>query len=113
MLRLRLRSTEGVLARVAGRAPKHSVLSHLGQRWAEQYVEVQGGVDGDPLSQGLATSSGWLLDWCDGASKGDLPGLRARALLDHSKLVCPLCPVGSSPLDPDARGLCLAGLARS
>ena len=98
MLRLHLCRSKGVLTRSAGRAPKHRVSSDLGQRWAEQHVEVQGCVHRDPPSQDLTMSSGWLLDWCDGASEGDLPGLRARALLAHSNLVCPIYPVASSPL---------------
>lgn len=113
MLRLHLHSTKGVLAWAAEIAPKPSVSSDLGQRQAEQHVEVQGCVHGDPLSQDPTMSSGWLLDWCDGAGEGNLPRLRATALLARSKWVCPTCPVASSPLDPDAQGLCLAGLARS
>lgn len=54
-------------------------------------------------------SPSWFRDRHDGA--GDIPALRARALLTHSELVCPVCPVASSLLDPDAQGLCLAGLA--
>lgn len=55
----------------------------------------------------------WFHDQCDGASTGDVPRLRVGALLTHSELVCPICPVALSLLDPDAQSLCLAGLARS
>lgn len=74
VLRLHLSSPKEVLARAAGRHPKHSGSSDLGQRWAERHVEVQGCMHGDPPSQHPTTSSGCYLTGVTVPAKATFPG---------------------------------------